>query len=60
MGAYNKNMEKTSPLLELVKLVNVDEVLNTQLWWTNHFVGSNFGFTKRRTCYLASRGLLSL
>lgn len=52
--------QQISPLLEPIQLVNTDEVLNSQLWWTNHFVTSNFGITERRARYLASCGLQSL
>ena len=37
-----------------------EEIQNTQLWWTTHFLGSNFGFTQFRARQLARRGLWCL
>lgn len=36
---------------------NFEEVGNTQLWWTTHFLGAAFGFTEARVWELAVVGL---
>jgi len=39
---------------------NADEVLNTSIWWSNRFMGTNFNFTSDRACILARSGLCTL
>jgi hypothetical protein len=36
------------------------EIQNTHLWWTNQFVGLNFGFMERRTGHLSLARMFSL
>ncbi|KAG0623283.1 hypothetical protein M758_3G162400 [Ceratodon purpureus] len=49
-----------SPLVDAVPPQNFEEVQNTHLWWTTHFVGQNFGFTEARASQLAQSGLSCL
>lgn len=46
-----------SPLVEAQPPTTFEEIQNTQLWWTTHFLGNNFGFTHQRARQLSHNGL---
>lgn len=46
-----------SPLVEATPPSNYEEVLGTNLWWTNHFFGNNFGTSPVRASFFARRGI---
>ena len=54
---FIKSYRRFSPQLGVLPPRNVDEVRNTQLWWTIYFIGSNFGFSPTCARTLAARGL---
>ncbi|KAG0571902.1 hypothetical protein KC19_VG052100 [Ceratodon purpureus] len=49
-----------SPLVDAVPPRTFEEVQNTHLWWTTHFIGQNFGFSEARANQLAHSGLSCL
>jgi len=46
--------------IELLPPVNADEVLNTSLWWSTSFIGSNFNFSMDRARTLARGGMRTI
>lgn len=46
-----------STLVEAVPPSNHDEVLTTNLWWTDHYFGHNFGASAVRASFFARRGI---
>lgn len=49
-----------SPLVDAKPPTTFEEIQNTQLWWTTHFLGNNFGFTLQRVRQLTHKGLQCL
>jgi hypothetical protein len=46
-----------SPRVEAILLSNYEEVMSTNLWWTTHYFGRNFGASVVRASYFARRGI---
>lgn len=49
-----------SPKVEASPPTNYDEVLGTNLWWTNHYFGHNFGASVVRAGFFAYRGICQI
>jgi len=46
--------------VDILPSTNADEVLNTSIWWSTTFIGSNFNFSVDRVRILARSGLRTL